>query len=234
MRIFLNKKGATQTEYIIIVVLIAVSTMAAVGKYGKEIKSLFQKSTAKLSLFDGSSGDENSNVSGGDDSTPAGGDEVAVNSGDETSTSGSEDNNPSNENKKSREECMKEFRNLMNEKRREAYIYGTRIHSSIVRERQFRRLADHYALLASRFRWFHSGSVSINFQIFSFIFGTHGHYYSGGSRQRDYYLRKAEMYRRLAGREAEFRRREQERHRAFLENWNLKMQQWQQECGGRH
>ena len=234
MRIFLNKKGASQTEYIIIVVLIAVSTMAAVGKYGNEIKSLFQKSTAKLSLFDGNSRDENSNVSGGDEGASGGDEEVAVNSGDEASTSGSEDNNQSDENKKSREECMREYTNLMNEKRQEEQRFNRRMHSSMARERQFRRLADHYALLASRFRWFHSGSVSINFQIFNFIFGTHGHYHSGGSSQRDYYLRKAEMYRRLAGREAEFRRREQERHRAFLENWNLKMQQWQQECGGRH
>ena len=234
MRIFLNKKGASQTEYIIIVVLIAVSTMAAVGKYGNEIKSLFQKSTAKLSLFDGNSRDENSDVSGGDESVPDGGDEVAVDSGDETSTSGSEDNNPSNENKKSREECWREYRKLWNERKQEARTFKERMLSSYARERQFRRLADQYTRLASRFRWFHSGSVSINLEMLNLFFGNHGHYHGGGSRQRDYYLRKAEMYRRLAGREAEFRRREQERHSAFLENWRLKMQQWQQECGGRH
>lgn len=233
MRIFLNKKGASQTEYIIIIVLIAVSIMVAVGKYGHEIKSLFQKSTAKLSLFDGSSGDENSNVSGGDDSLPVGGDEVTVGSGDETSVSGSEDDNPPAENRKSKEECMREYNNLMNEKRQEDQMYNSRINSSIARERHYRELAEKFARLASKFRWFHSGSVSVNIQILGLIFGNHGH--SGeGSRQRDYYLRKAEMYRRLADREVEYRRRENERHRAFLENWNLKMQQWQQECGGRH
>ena len=234
MRMFLNKKGASQTEYIIIVVLIAVSTLVAVGKYGKEIKSLFQKSTAKLSLFDGNGRDDNSSVTGGDESVPAGDNEVVADSGDEASTSGSEDNNQSDENRKSREECMREYTNLMNEKRQEEQRFNRRMHSSMARERQFRRLADQYARLASSFRWFHSGSVSINLEMLNLIFGNHGHYHGGGSSQRDYYLRKAEMYRRLADREVEFRRREQERHRAFLENWRLKMLQWQQECGGRH
>ncbi len=226
MRFLFKNKGASQTEYIIIVVLIAVSSMAAVSQYGKEIKALFQKTTAKLSL-NNTNDDGDNKIPPGENREIGGGDTTIPDSGD--TDIGVSDEKPS----KSEEECRKEYDDLMREKTDREHRHNLLIGRSIARERHYRELANKYARLASRYNWFHTGSVSVNFQILGLIFGNHGHY-GGENRQRDYYLKKARMYGELADREVEYRRRENENYNAFLENWNLKMEQWQNECGGRH
>ncbi|MBI3271281.1 MAG: Flp family type IVb pilin [Planctomycetes bacterium] len=43
-----NETGASMTEYIIIVALVAIFLIGAVGLFGDKVKSLFSTSTTKL------------------------------------------------------------------------------------------------------------------------------------------------------------------------------------------
>ena len=43
-----NESGASMTEYIIIVALVAIFLIGAVGLFGDKVKSLFSTSTTKL------------------------------------------------------------------------------------------------------------------------------------------------------------------------------------------
>ncbi len=45
---FANETGASMTEYIIIVALVAIFLIGAVGLFGDKVKSLFSTSTTKL------------------------------------------------------------------------------------------------------------------------------------------------------------------------------------------
>ena len=47
-RLFNDEDGATMTEYIILVVLIAIAAIVVVTQFGEEIKRLFTKSTGEL------------------------------------------------------------------------------------------------------------------------------------------------------------------------------------------
>ena len=46
--LFRDEDGATMTEYIILVVLIAIAAIVVVTQFGDEIKRLFTKSTGEL------------------------------------------------------------------------------------------------------------------------------------------------------------------------------------------
>ncbi|MBN2008859.1 Flp family type IVb pilin [candidate division KSB1 bacterium] len=47
-RFLKDEEGATMTEYIILVVLIAIAAIVVVTQFGDEIKRLFTKSTGEL------------------------------------------------------------------------------------------------------------------------------------------------------------------------------------------
>lgn len=212
---FFSKKGAGQTEYIIIVVLVAVSSIFAVAKYGEEIKSLFKKTNIKLTLFNGNdsnsegelnppSEDDNNQASGGLDETGGGSETV----GDSVSNNGE---NNRNEDRKSREECRREYGDLMRQKQREETSFRQKMARLNQMERVYRTNASYYFRLGSGGWWWG--------------------FWRHRSRVRNRYIEKGRMYLRLANRVAEQKRQETERHNAFLENWNLKMEQWREQCG---
>ena len=47
-RLLQDEEGATMTEYILLVVLIAIAAYTVIRLFGKQIQSLFTKSTSKL------------------------------------------------------------------------------------------------------------------------------------------------------------------------------------------
>ncbi len=217
MRLY-SKKGAGQTEYILIVVLIAITVMFSVSKYGKQVRLLFKKTNQKLTLMDGDSkntGDrqdsQDSTLTGGEENPPA-----VDNSGEQRNEQ-QQPSNDNNEKKVDREKCTREYNALQNEKSREDRAYNTRISTYIRIRDNYQRLSDHYYSRARRSFWY----------VWSWW---------GGLRARPYWnsnlYNLAKRYQNLASEITEKIDAENERHSAFLENWNLKMEQWEKECGG--
>ncbi len=219
------KRGASQTEYILIIVLIAISTMFAVGKYGKEVRTLFKKTNVKLSLMDGNgnvNGDTNSwegsDVSGGDEDNFDNGGEV-INPGDNSDGTLMDNLPERDDNKKDREQCQREYQRLIYEKNAEESQYRQRVSYYNRMINFYRSRGRHFLSLASRSSgWWHWGG-------WGFGFSRHR------SSNYSYYIKMARNYFGLADRMNKSLNRERKRHNAFLENWNLKMSKWQRECG---
>ena len=199
------KKGAGQTEYIILIVLVAISVLFSVSKYGKEVRRLFTKSTSKLSLMDNKSDYENSDEGGiGWDSDEEQVDENLEQGQLDLSESETEESAP----KKSEEECRQEFNKLMSQKLREQRQYQRTIKRLTYLEKLYRTKASFYFRHASGW-WNFWGHSTLNRN----------------------YIEKGKMYLRLAENTAAKIENITGRHNAFLEDWNEKMEQWQSECG---
>ncbi len=217
---FLSRKGAGQTEYILIVVLIAITVMFSVSRYGKEVRSLFKKTNKKLTLMDGDSKVDDSNDQGGSNSTVNGEEEQTPIT--DNSTNSGNDEQTSDQDKEleiDRAKCQRLYNDLQREKRNELRVHNNRITVYNNLQNHYDRLADYYYSQAKRYRWI----------------GWWGFWRKKRNRiiyWNNQYLSYSRRYRNYARQMSEKIDAENERHNAFLENWNLKMEQWEKECGG--
>ncbi|GEM_PF-4198276 len=202
----LSQRGAGQTEYILIVVLIAITTLFAVGRYGREVRSLFSKSKVKLDFKDLTDSNVNGDANGGTITPPSDDDSTDVSSDDNDSSSDSDDND-ADEQSNREEECQNRYRDLMNEKNQIVNNYIQNYNELMREYNQANRVYQHYLREQS-------------------MYGSAWGYWNT-------YLDKIQMYRalnKLQRIRAQINALRQNYYRQ-LRDWQARMNQWRSECG---
>jgi len=195
-----RNKGVSQTEYIIILALVGITSLLVVGNLGVKIKTLFKKSKAELS-FENTDYSDHSNQEN-DNSTPT---MVNLTNEDEDED---KDNNNDEDNTMS-EECQQQHNNLMNQKQEQEKYFNNLIN-------EYNKSADFYkqqalAYIQSSF-W---GWIS---------FGHHHHHHHASTNNKvKRCLLIAQFYQDKAN-------NAQNALNNFLANWQQQMNEWKQNC----
>jgi Flp pilus assembly pilin Flp len=194
-------KGASQTEYIIILVLIGLSSLMVVGNLGVKVKTLFKKSKAELSF------ENNEEIGNVTDSGDNNSDNL---NSDNDNSSVNEENLNDETNPTMSDECQKQYNTLIAQKEKNKAIHDARLNNLNNRFKYFKSLALRY------YQSYAFGFIS--------FFG-HSHHVHRG---RNYLL--AQRYNYLANYYKSLADAEQQKWNDYLNSWNQQMSDWERNC----
>ncbi len=199
-----KSQGVSQTEYIIILALISLASLLVVGDLGVKIKTLFKKSKAELSFENNNSNSDVENQqTGSSDNSNQDNDNSSLTANDLTNEENNDEDNTMSE------ECQQQYNNLMSQREQKENYFNNLINRYNSLANYYRSIALQYA---NSYLWSWGG-----------FWHHHHHHTHFTNTQIQRYLLFAQFYQNKAN-------SAQNALNHFLNNWQLQMDEWEQNC----